>query len=98
MVIAYTDENECDFAIKIEDARRADEVEECMLKGIDAWYCATDPNKYEGDDFTNEEIESFYWSGYAEPTYELLAKKGIAYEAVDIGQVKNGEVTVDRTI
>lgn len=83
MIIGITDQNECDFAVKFEDASRAKEVEECMGKGLDAWYCATNPEYYDGTDFTKDEIEGFYWSGYTEPTSELLNRKGIKHEIID---------------
>ncbi len=91
MVVAMVDVcNDCSFAIKFADATQKEKVEECMSKGLAAWYAATDPEKYDGDYFTQEEVEGFYWSGYAEPTLELLKKHGIDGDVVDIEYDENG--------
>lgn len=60
MVIGYTDENECNFAIKFDDETKADEVKKAIQIGIGAWYEAAhddiQPNEY----WDKEDIEGFY--------------------------------------
>ena len=98
MVIAITDSNDCDFAVQFDNADDAEKVKSCMRKGLNAWYCAAHPDSYEGTDFTKEEIEGFYWEGYAEPTQILLDRNGIASKVVDIEVDENYEVTADEVI
>ena len=98
MRIAYTDQNDCDFTILIQDESLADKVVDCMLRGIDAWYCAAHPETYDGNDYTKEEVEGFYWEGYATPTCELLEREGIEYELVDDEYNEDGERIADRIV
>ena len=85
MIIAMLDaQNDCSFAIKFDDVSRKDEVKKYMQVGLNAWYSATNPEDYEGDYWDKDEIESFYWSGYAEPTLELLERFGIKGACLDI--------------
>lgn len=94
MVIAMIDVyNDCSFAIKIMDDTVKEKVKEFMEKGLSAWNCATHSEDYEEDLFTKEEIEGFYWSGYAEPTYELLERNDIKGERIDIEYDEDGCVT-----
>ena len=94
MVIAMIDtENDCSFAVKIANDAAKDKAEEYMQEGLRAWFCATDPESYDKDYFTKEEVEGFYWCGYAEPTSELLDKNGIEHEVIDIERDENGKVT-----
>ena len=98
MRIAYTDQNECDFTLVIKDESMADKVAECMEKGMEAWYAATRPEQYDGDAFTKEEVEGFYWEGYATPTCELLEKEGVEYELVADAYIDDGEIIADRIV
>lgn len=85
MVIALVDPyNDCSFAVEFTDLSVKEQVENYMREGLSAWYSATDPDKYNGDLFTIEEITSFYECGYAEPTEILLEKNHISYKLVDI--------------
>lgn len=98
MRIGYTDSNDCDFTIVISDDNQKDKAIECMERGIDAWYCAAHPNTYDRDDFTREEVEGFYWDGYAEPTKELLKREGIEFELVDDEYDEDGHLIADEII
>lgn len=91
MVIAMIDtENDCSFAIKIANDAAKEKVKEYMKEGLGAWFCATDPESYNKDHFTKEEVEGFYWCGYAAPTCELLDKNGIEHEVIDIEKDEDG--------
>ena len=93
MIIAITDSNDCDFAIKFADDAVKEKVEEYMREGLEAWYCAAHvPVDYEGKYWTNEDVNGFYGSGYAEPTIELLDRFGIEHELVDIVYDEDGNV------
>ncbi len=98
MVIGYTDENECNFAIKFDDETKADEVKKAIQIGIGAWYEAAhddiQPNEY----WDKEDIERFYDCGYAEPTMELLDMWGIKHKVVDIENDDNGNVICDELV
>lgn len=98
MRIGYTDSNDCDFTIVISDDSQKDKAIECIEKGISAWYRATDPENYDGDDFTLEEVEGFYWEGYAEPTCQLLEREGIEYELVEDEYDEDGRRIVDEIV
>jgi methyl coenzyme M reductase alpha subunit len=100
MIMAYTDSNECDFAIKFADENKADKVREAIEIGIDTWYAAAhDPDEIEANEYWDVEyIEGFYNCGYAEPTSELLDMWGIEHEIVDIECNENGEVICDELV
>lgn len=98
MIIAITDSNEDNFAIRFNDPSKADIVADCMERGLGAWYAATDPESYEDDLFTKEDIEGFYDAGYAEPTMELLKRNGIEFECVDIEYDENNKIIADEVI
>ena len=83
MVLAITDSNECDFAIKFDDANLIDKVKELAKIGLGTWYQAAHDDKT-NEYFTEEEVGAFYGSGYAEPTSELLDRFGIKHEIIDI--------------
>lgn len=54
------------------------------VKGLLAWYCASHPEDWKDDeDFTRDDVDSFYGLGYAEPAMMLLEKHGIAYTLMD---------------
>ena len=94
MVIAMLDcLNECNFAVKFADKAQEEKVEELMRAGLRAWYAAAnDPNDYDEEYFTSEEIQELYCVGYAEPTMELLERYGIDAEIIDVKYDKNDEV------
>ena len=98
MIIAYTDQNECDFAISFDDKSKADEVKKAIEVGINAWYEAAhddiEPNEY----WDKEYIEGFYGCGYAEPTSELLDMWGIEHEVIDIECDEEGNVICDELV
>lgn len=98
MKIAFHDDNDLDFTIEFMDESKKDKVIECMEKGISAWYRATDPENYEGDDFTIEEVEGFYWDGYAEPTETLLKREGIEFELVENEYANDGNLVADEIV
>ena len=98
MRIAFTDSNDLDFTIVINDDSQKDKAIECMEKGIDAWYCAAHPETYDGDDFTSEEIEGFYWEGYAVPTLELLKREGIEHKLVEDEYDEEGNRIADEIV
>lgn len=50
--------------------------------GVDAWHQAANGD-YENKYFTVEEIESFYWAGYAEPASELLNRHRIRHKVLN---------------
>ncbi len=95
MLIAYTDQNDCDFAVKFDDETKENEVRKAIQVGIDTWYEAAHTDIEGNEYFTKEEIEAFYESGYAEPTCEILDKLGIEYEIVDVEYNDNDEVVCD---
>ena len=82
MVLAITDSNECNFGIKFEDESKLELVKYVAQLGLYAWYQAAHEDKA-NPHFTEDEIDGFYWSGYAEPTSELLDRYGIKHEIVD---------------
>lgn len=84
MVLAITDSNDCDFAIRFPDVSLKDMVRGCMLIGLEAWYAAAHPETWERNEWDKEEVESFYGLGYAEPTMKLLDRHGIDYECFGI--------------
>ena len=85
MTIALLDQqNECNFAIRFEDASLKEKVKELMVAGLQSWYEAAHDEIEDNDYFTAEEIEAMYGDGYAEPTLELLERNGIEGECVDI--------------
>lgn len=98
MVIAYTDQNDCDFAVGFQDESQADKVKEAIIAGINAWYEAAhkdvEPNEY----WSEEEIRAMYGDGYAEPTCELLDRWGIKYNIIDVEYDDDGEVICDELI
>ena len=98
-IICVVDQNDSDFAfrVKAEDADRAIEL---SVRGLLAWYCAAHPEDWEDDeDFTREDLESFWDSGYADPARILLDRHGIWYEDVDIEYDTDGEpCNVDRMV
>lgn len=99
MIIAQIDDcNDCSFAIKFEDESAKETVKEFMKEGLAAWYAATNPEEYEGNSFSKEEVKGFYWEGYTEPTIELLEKKGIESECVDIEYDEHGSINADEVI
>ena len=85
MIIALVDNyNDCSFAVKFDDKTVLEKVKKYMREGLEAWYCAAhEPIDYDGDLFTEAEIESFYDLGYAEPTSMLLDKDNIKHEIMD---------------
>ena len=84
MILAYTDSNDCDFAVKFNDESKADKVQEAINAGIDAWYEAANEEIEANEYWSEEEIRAMYNDGYAEPTCELLDRWGIEYEIVDV--------------
>lgn len=78
------DQNDCDFAFIVDEAN-AEEVQRLGKIGLEAWYAAAHDDvedkilKY----FSLEDIDNFYWAGYAEPAMELLDRAGIEYELVE---------------
>ena len=65
MIIAYVDDNQCDFAVKFRDKNRAIEVKKAITIGIDAWYSAANEEVEANEYWSKEYIEGFYDSGYA---------------------------------
>ncbi|SCW63884.1 hypothetical protein SAMN05660484_02204 [Eubacterium ruminantium] len=53
MVVAYTDSNDCNFAVKFENEADLHKVEEAVTAGIRAWYSATD-DEIEGNEYLME--------------------------------------------
>lgn len=98
MKIGYVDSNDCDFTIVISDDSQKDKVIKCIEKGIGAWYCATNPEDYDDDAFTKEEVEGFYWNGYAEPTEALLKREGIEFELVENEYDDDGNLIADEIV
>ena len=101
MIIAYVDDNQCDFAVKFRDKNRAIEVKKAITIGIDAWYSAANEEVEANEYWSKEYIEGFYDSGYAEPTSELLDMWGIEHEIVDIEDVEcdeDGNIICDELV
>ena len=98
MRIGYVDANDCNFTIVIKDNSKQDKAVECIKKGIEAWYAATDPGAYDGNEFTKDEVANFYWEGYAVPTCKLLEREGIEYELVDDEYYDDGRRVFDRLV
>ena len=93
MVIAMIDElNDCSFAVSFSDISVKEIIKTCMRLGLDAWYAAAHIDTYEGTEFTKEDVEGYYEAGYAEPTSDLLLKKGIEHKIIDIEYNEDGEV------
>lgn len=93
MVIAMIDNlNDCSFAIEFKDESQKEQVKKSMCVGLDAWYAAAHIDTYEGTEFTKEDVEGYYGAGYAEPTSDLLLKKGIEHKTIDIEYNEDGEV------
>lgn len=98
MIIAYTDDNECNFAVKFRDKNRAIEVKKAIEIGIDAWYSAANDEVEANEYWSKEYIEGFYDSGYAEPTSELLDMWGIEHEIVDVECDEDDNVICDELV
>ena len=96
MVLAIFDNNDLDFAVKFKDVSQKEKVKKYMIAGLAAWYaaahCDEDDEDYEY--FTRKEIESFYGSGYAEPTMELLERNGIEAEIISVQYDEDGQAHV----
>ena len=90
MRIGIFDDNECNFAVQVANDVNIEQVKELLKAGLGAWYQAAnediEPNEY----FNQDDIESFYWSGYSEPSCELLTRFNIPYEDIDILYDDNG--------
>lgn len=97
MLLAVRDSNECDFGIEFFDESKLELVEKLASAGLGAWYqSASDDMKNEY--FTEEEIESFYNDGYAEPTSELLDRYDIKYRIVDLEYDAHGNCICDEEL
>ncbi len=83
MLLAITDTNDCDFGIKFADESQLEFVKKLASIGLATWYQAAHEDKA-NEYFTEEEVEAFFESGYAEPTSELLDRYGIKHEIIDI--------------
>ena len=93
MVIAMIDNfNDCSFAIEFKDKSQKEQIKKYMRVGLDAWMAATNVDTYEGTEFTKEDVEGYYGAGFAEPTSDLLLKKGIEHKTIDIEYNEDGEV------
>ena len=83
MIIAYTDQNELNWGIKLLDDSKAELAQNLMSEGMEAWYAAADaPNCEPTEHFTAEEVASYEQSGYAEPACELLDRFHLPYEEI----------------
>ena len=91
MILGVFDSNDCDFGIKFDDVSKLDLVKELARIGLSAWYQAAYKDIKGDEYFTAEEIEDFYWSGYAEPTCELLERYGIEHEIIHLEFDDDGE-------
>lgn len=98
MIIAYVDDNECNFAVKFKDKNRAIEVKRAITIGIDAWYSAANDEVEANEYWSKEYIEGFYDSGYGEPTSELLDMWGIEHEIVDVECDEDDNVICDELV
>ncbi len=98
MIIAYTDQNDCDFAIKLLDDSKAELAKELMSEGMDAWYSAAHVPVEATEHFTKEDVEAMYGDGYAEPTYKLLDRFKIPYEKIELQYDENGDVIADEMV
>ena len=85
MVLGVFDScNDCDCGIRFEDVDKLDLVKKLAIDGLATWYAAAHEDIEANEYFTEEEIEGFYWSGYAEPTSELLDRYGIEHEIINL--------------
>ena len=84
--------NDCSFAISFPDEFIKEKVKECMKDGLSAWFSATNPDEFNGTHFSKEEVSNYYYSGFTEPTTDLLSKEDIEHCLVDIEFNENGEV------
>ena len=91
MIIGYFDNNDCDFAIEVKPEYK-EQVKKFILEGISAWYGAAHTEIEPTEHFTVDDIESFYGSGYAEPTEELLTKHNIDFKLIDLIYDNDGEL------
>lgn len=98
MIIAYVDDNECNFAVKFTDKNRANEVKKAITIGIDVWYSAAHDEVEANEYWSKEYIEGFYNCGYAEPTSELLDMWGIEHEIVDVECDEDDNVICDELV
>lgn len=75
--------NDLTFVLEVEE-KDADIAMKCGAKGLDAWYCASHPEDWENDEyFTQEDVDSFYDLGYAEPAEMLLERYCVSYKLLD---------------
>ena len=91
MILGVFDSNDCDFGIKFDDVSKLDLVKKLAIDGLATWYEAANEDIEANEHFTAEDIEGFYWSGYAEPTCELLDRYGIEHEIIDLEFNDDGE-------
>ena len=87
-------QNDCNFAIKFNAVDKLDLVKKFMREGLATWYQATHEDKT-NEYFTEEEVEAFYESGYAEPTSELLDRYGIEHEIINLEYDDDGECVTE---
>lgn len=95
MIIAYTDQNELDWGIKLLDDSKADLTKELIQEGMDAWYGAAHDSIEATEHFTTDDVASFYGSGYSEPACELLDRFKIPYESIKLEYNEDDEIVAD---
>lgn len=84
MIIAYTDENESNWGIKLLDDNKVEQAKALISEGMEAWYMADTDSVEATEHFTAEEVASWLESGYSEPACELLDRFEIPYETIDL--------------
>ncbi len=96
-LIAYTDENECDFAVNVLRKRDVKKAIKLINEGVTAWYRAA----WDGrepieptENYSAEEIEGFYGAGYAEPSLWLLEKFKIPHRHVRLEEISEKDVNI----
>ena len=98
MIVAYMDGNDCDFGVKVAEGTNVEMLKMLIKGGVEAWYAAADTPVEETDFFTAEEVEGFYYLGYAEPTSMLLTRCGIEHEIVDLEFDSEGNAICDEIV
>ncbi len=98
MILAVIDSfNHCNFGVRFCAKEKLVLVKKLALCGLKTWYQAAHDDK-KNEYFTEEEVEAFYESGYAEPASELLDRYGIEHEIVDLTYDEYGEAICDEAV
>lgn len=94
MLICYTDDNDCDFAIELLDDSKAELACSLISEGISAWYGAAHDTIEPTEHYTVDDIKAMYNDGYAEPACALLDRFEIPYTFMEFDENVEYDINV----